>query len=174
MLIMFMQVLSQIPSWVFALFFVLVAFGFSQSRERVMSRTRVSALPVVMLILSFLGVVSQHGEPLFAFLAWGAGLCLAVSLALRWMDQSRVRFFPERNEFRVPGSWLPLALMMGIFLSKTMVGITSAVNPVLATSVAFALATGLVYGMFSGLFLARGLTILRARHVHNNYDFEAA
>jgi hypothetical protein len=127
-----------------------------------------------MLILSFLGVLSQHGEPWLALLAWGAGLSITVWLALRWMDQSRVRFVPERNKFNVPGSWLPLVLMMGIFLSKTMVGITSAVNPALATSAAFALATGLVFGIFSGLFLARGLNILRARHAPRHHDFEAA
>jgi hypothetical protein len=167
---MLMQILSHMPSWVFVLFFILLALGIHQSRRRLMSRARVTTLPIVMLMLSFLGILSLHGELLLAFFAWAGGLTITMWLALRKMDQRKVRFFPERNEFSVPGSWLPLALMMGIFMAKTIVGITSALNPVLASSATFVFAAGLVYGVFSGLFLARGLNILRAKNVNTNPD----
>jgi hypothetical protein len=55
----------------------------------------------------------------------------------------------------VPGSWLPLALFVGLFAIKYVVGVMLARQPGLAGDVALGSAAGLAYGLFAGLFLAR-------------------
>jgi len=59
----------------------------------------------------------------------------------------------------VPGSWLPLALMLGLFATKFAVGVLVALAPALRHDAAFAASAGLAYGAFSGLFLGRALAL---------------
>ena len=59
----------------------------------------------------------------------------------------------------MPGSWLPLALMVALFAVKYIANVSLALHPALARDAAFAAACGLAYGGFSGLFLARSLSL---------------
>ena len=59
----------------------------------------------------------------------------------------------------MPGSWLPLVLIVPLFSLKYFAGASLALHPDLATDAAFAGPMSLAYGSFSGLFLARGLAL---------------
>jgi len=65
----------------------------------------------------------------------------------------------ETGLLHVPGSWLPLVLMVALFLIKYGVGVTLAVNPAMAADTTFGAVCGLAYGSFSGLFAARALSL---------------
>jgi Na+/H+ antiporter NhaC len=73
---------------------------------------------------------------------------------IRWLDAER--------RVLMPGSLLPLVLMLGLFLFKYSVGFSLAINPGLAADTVTAGFAGLVYGAFSGVFLARALAVGRA------------
>ena len=68
---------------------------------------------------------------------------------------------PARRQFQLPGSWVPMALIMGIFLTKYFVGVELALQPALARDSSFALQIALLYGVFNGLFAARALRLWR-------------
>jgi len=93
-------------------------------------------------------------------LAWKLAFGLGYGLVRRSGWPGKVQFEPAQQAFRVPGSWLPLALMMAIFLLKYAVGVTLAMQPHLAHSAGFAITVSAAYGALSAVFLARARNIL--------------
>ena len=156
---MLLQVIQHTPVWVWGLFVALVAYGLSQTRDRAVSLTRVTILPVVLLALSFWGVVSTFAHATIAILAWGVGVTTAIALGHRLLRVRGAAWSPETGLLHVPGSWLPLAMMVALFLIKWGVGATLAINHAMAGHTAFGAACGLAYGSFSGLFAARLLSL---------------
>lgn len=158
---MLIEILKRTPSWVFVLFFALLALGYLQSRDRSVSRSRIAILPLAMTGLSFYGVVSAFGIVPFGFSAWVAGVTIAVAPGVRLATARSASFTVETQLFCVPGSWFPLALMMAIFFTKYAVGVILARQLPIAGEPVFIGAVSLCYGLLSGVFLARMFGILR-------------
>ena len=152
-----LRIVQHTPTWVWGLFATLVAFGLSQARDRAVSLTRLTILPLVLLALSFSGVVSTFAHATIAILAWGVGVAAAIALGRRFLKVRGASWSPETGLLHVPGSWLPLAMMVALFLIKYGVGATLAINHAMAADTTFGAACGLAYGSFSGLFAARAL-----------------
>ena len=158
------QIISHTPTWVFALFAALLALGLSQLRTRTASLARVTVMPVAMLLLAVSGVVSAFGfgvEGWLALLVWATGAVLVG----RWVALSKnpagTGYDPVLKQFALPGSVVPLVLIMGIFCTKYAVGVTLVFHPELAQHEAFALVVSGLYGVFSGIFAARALRLWR-------------
>lgn len=159
---MITQILTHTPFWVFGLFFGLVYLGYVQSRMRQVSRGRLIVLPIAMLAWSLYSVWSTFDAHLTALAAWACAWVAIVAVGLARGPSRRASYDAATAQFTVAGSWLPLALMMGIFFFKYAVAVAHAVQPgILGTTVAIALVAG-VYGLFSGLFMARALRVLAA------------
>jgi hypothetical protein len=158
---MLMQILVHTPRWVFVLFFVLVYVGIKQFVARRVSFARVSLLPVAFFGLSLYGVVSSFPALPLALLAWALALGLAaLALAMSEVPEGTA-YDAITRRFAVPGSAVPLALMMGIFFMKFVVGVTLASAPQLAQVASFALPVSALYGAFSGVFLGRAMRLWR-------------
>lgn len=164
---MLIEILKRTPSWVFVLFFVLLALGYSQSKKRVFSRGNISILPAAMIVLSFYGVLSAFGLSVVGLISWLAGVGVAVWLGVTLVSPSGVSFSTETQSFSVPGSWLPLALMMAIFFTKYAVGVILARQLPIASEPAFTGAISFCYGLLSGVFLARALVVWRSARHHS-------
>ena len=67
---------------------------------------------------------------------------------------------PGFAPYALPGSVVPLLLIMGIFLTKYAVGVATAMQPALRAEVAFAMPVAVLYGVFSGLFAGRTLGLV--------------
>ncbi len=154
---MLLQIVQHTPAWVWGLFVALVGFGLSQARAREVSLARLTILPLVLLALSFSGVVSTFAHATIAILAWAVGVIAAIGLGRRFVTVRGASWSPETGLLHVPGSWLPLALMLALFLIKYGVGATLAINHAMAADTTFGACCGLAYGSFSGLFAARAL-----------------
>lgn len=163
---MAMAYLQHVPTWVFFVFAALLALGIRQSFPRSVALGRVAVLPVVLLVASLAGVVSSFGAQPLALPAWAAGVAAALGALRGRIDVSSVRWLPVERRFVLPGSWMPLALMMGLFALKFGVAAALARQPALAGSAAFALSASAAYGLFTGTFAARAAALWPlARHV---------
>ena len=159
---MLIDILKRTPSWVFALFFVLVAAGYFQSKDMAMGRGKVSILPVAMIALSFYGVLSAFGVSFVGVISWVVGVGVAVWLGAKLATPRGVSFSTETQLFSVPGSWLPLTLMMAIFFIKYAVGVILARQLPIASKPVFIGFISLCYGFLSGVFFARAVVIWRS------------
>ena len=154
------QILTHTPLWVFGLFFGLVYLGYLQSRTRQVSRSRLIVLPVAMLAWSLYSVWSTFDAHLTALAAWACAWGVVVAIGLARGPSRGASYDAGTAQFTVAGSWLPLALMMGIFFFKYAVAVAHAMKPgLLGTPAAVVVVAG-TYGAFSGLFMARAVRAL--------------
>lgn len=160
------QVVQHTPSWVWGLLAGLLWLGASQLFARTVGLRRVLLMPLAMAGLSVYGLVSAFGgsgHAGAAVLAWLTATAMVTALALwfRPTAPSGTLYAAPSRSFRLPGSAMPLVLILGIFLTKYVVGVELAMQPALAQDGLLALQIAALYGVFSGLFVARALRLLR-------------
>ena len=158
---MIVQMLKHTPLWVFGLFFCLIYLGYLQSKPRLVSRPRLAILPVSMLCLSLLGVWSSFGTDFIAFSAWASAFAAVVAFGIALPQLHGTSYSFESRRFTVPGSWLPLALMMSIFFTKYAVAVAKAVSGEASLSTVATVAACLVCGLCSGLFFVRAIRVAK-------------
>ncbi|MEJ6000030.1 DUF6622 family protein [Paucibacter soli] len=160
MMNMLLTIVQHTPGWVWGLLLALLALGLSQTRGQHVSARRLRLLPLIFLGLGIWGTLSAFGWHLGVALAWAGSFVLCHRLVRRSGWPGAASYQPASQRFHVPGSWLPLGLMMAIFLLKYAVGVTLAMQPQLAQQTGFAIAVSAAYGALSAVFLARARNIL--------------
>lgn len=158
------SILHGTPLWVWAVLLALIALGLSATRTRQMALAHLTALPLAMTGLALWGVVSAFaGSGRLAGLLALWLLCAGLALTWGWRGAAPAgtRYDPQRRVFRLPGSWVPMALILAVFLMKYGIGVQLALAPALAHDSAFALAVTALYGALSGVFAVRTLRVLR-------------
>lgn len=158
---MFTTILLQTPHWVWGLLAALTVIGFKQTLPRRRSLRSSTGLPLLMVILSLYGVASAFSSQPLALIAWAGGGAVTLLLAQTLRVWSEIRWLPQERSVLMPGSWLPLVLLLGLFAIRFGVAVALSTTPSLAVDAGFAGLAGLVYGAFSGMFLARALAVWR-------------
>jgi len=151
---MIQQIISHTPVYVWALLAFLIYRGWLASQDRETSLLKVAVIPLVMLGLavSSISTAGPLGESVWAIWALGA----AASAAMIWTLSTRdIIVNRAAGTLQQRGSWMPLCLMVAIFVTKYTVAVLSAMHPEMAHSLPFAASITLLYGVFNGLFLGR-------------------
>lgn len=155
-------ILRNTPLWVWGLLTGLLALGISQLRDRTVGLTRVSVLPIAMTIFSVWGTFSAFGTSPHLAGAAGAWLaCAVLAFALVLTRRAVAQFDPVQRSYRLPGSVVPLLLIVGIFLVKYVVGVELTMAPRLVDDARYALTVAGLYGAFTGLFVGRASRLWR-------------
>jgi hypothetical protein len=152
------------PAWVGGLFLFLLALGLSSLRTRQVPRARLVLLPLAMGGLALWGVCAAFGASgeLPALLGvWLLCAALTLFIARARRAPRGTRYEPASARFTLPGSGVPMALILAAFLMKYGIGVQLAMEPRLAHELGFALVVSALYGALSGLFAARTLRVLR-------------
>lgn len=155
------QILTHTPVWVFGLFVGLIFLGYTQTKMRQLSVKRLAIFPGIMLCLSAMGIASSFGFNLLSFAMWLCGIALAFAIGQWVASPKSARYSKDEDLFSVPGSWLPMGLIMVIFFTKYTVGVLLALHPEQVQSPIFIISACLLFGLGSGLFLARAYGIYR-------------
>jgi len=158
---MLQQIVLHTPWFVWGILALCLVMGIKQLRDQQLSRQRLMIVPAIWTVFGLWGVASAFGLQASTLAAWALGLGLVV-LTLRQLPWPRGVSFDEGSGlFHVPGSWCPMAMIMGIFMAKYLVGASLAMVPQLAQATTFGLGVSTLYGTLSGLFIARSLHVLR-------------
>ena len=152
---MLLQIVQNTPRWVFALFFALLWLGLRQTVSRQMPLQRVLLPALALTALSLYGVMSAWPANTLVLLCW-----LKATITVAWWVRRQplpagTSYEPELSRFTVPGSWAPLATMLGLLATKYAVGVALALHLDWTQGTAFAVGCALAYGAFSGLLLGR-------------------
>ena len=162
---MLLQILQATPARVWLLLVGLVALGLSQARPRRIGARRAAVLPLVMIGLSLAGVGSAFGFDPAPVAAWLAGITATIAAAHLWLPRPEARWSESLASVQVAGSWLPMVAILALFAIKYAAGVSLAMHPSYAADTAFSLPFSFAFGLFSGLFAARGLQLWNARRI---------
>ncbi|NMM41697.1 DUF6622 family protein [Pseudoalteromonas arctica] len=158
---MIIEILAHTPKWVFGLFIFLAVLGFQQSKERTVKKYLILPLPIGMVFLSYFGVSSSFGLSLTPIGLWFFALACVAILVAKYLPVKDVQFNVETESFNITGSWIPFVLMMAIFFTKYFVGVLNALQPTVVSNPVFIIVCSLIYGAFSGVFVARAISTWR-------------
>jgi len=157
---MLQQMLINTPVWVWALLAFLIVRGMMAGVSRETSIRRLFIIPLAMLALSIHGIAASFGTDPFAAPVWLASTAAGTALAWALFSLDSVSVHPERGSVFQQGSWMPLVLMMSIFLVKYGVNVVLHVAPHARHDSGFVIAVCMLYGLFNGIFFGRLLRIL--------------
>ena len=150
---------ASLPVWPFAVLAVLVILGYRQSRDRVVQPGTLAKLAVAMLALSLYGVTAAFGASLVPVLAWTLAFVAVVFLGgAVFAPRGLAR---EGAAVRMPGSWVPMGLMLGIFMTKFGLGFATGMGAHVLHEIWFIAAVSAILGLFSGAFAARATAVHR-------------
>lgn len=154
------EILKGTPAWVWALLAALVALGLWQGRDRRVRPGRLLLLPLALLGLGLWTVMpSWRAQPLAALVwagAWSAGIAAGRQLPLR----AGAAWDATTQRLHLPGSRLPMVVILAVFLLRYAAGVTAVIEPTLARSAGFVMTLAIVSGTISGLLLGRTLRLL--------------
>lgn len=159
-----LEILVYTPIWVYGLFVILLYLGWQQAKTRAVKRTMIYVLPTAMICLSFMGVMSSFGMSSQTLGYWIMALLMATYIGVQYFPVTNASFNHHTQQFQVPGSWVPLILMMAIFFTKYLVGVAVALNPEFIELNPTIVICSLLYGGLSGVFASRAITIARASY----------
>lgn len=152
---MISRILANTPAWVWGLLLALLLLGVSQARARRLTPPRLLILPLIMCLLSLAGTWSSFGLAPAVTLAWTVAAAAVGGLASRLPAPRGSGFDSATGRFLLPGSWLPMALILAIFVLRYALGVMLAIDPELARDRSFALTIASLYGALAGAFMAR-------------------
>lgn len=150
---------ASIPVWVPVVFLALVFLGYRQSFARTVRPTTVAGMALAMWGFSLYGVMAAFGSVGWALGLWAAGYAGVAFMGTRLIAAGRMVVVGA--SVRIPGSWVPLALMLGIFTAKFALGFAAGVQSPVLQSAGFIAAMSAVLGALSGGFGARALAVHR-------------
>lgn len=154
------------PVWVWVLFVVLLSRGFKALKS---GTSPLSKLAIVPLVFAVWGIAHLVSDPLMgwsAALAWVTGALVGVAGGVVLASRSRFIVDPIANTVMLPGSVLPLILIVATFVTKFWLAIEIATMTDAASLGMYVLASALVSGVVAGLFAGRFLTYWRALNEH--------
>ena len=166
---MLVTIVQRTPLWVWGLLAALLALGASQMRKRTVGLRRVFTLPLGMAAFSIFSLAAAFGSTPAPGLAaaWVLACTSLVGLGL-WLrprPPAATRYHAASRHFDLPGSAVPLLLIVALFFTRYAVNVELALQPTLARETGFALQVAALYGAFSGLFALRAARLWRLARI---------
>jgi len=151
------SIVSHTPTWVFVVFAALIAIGVRQMQPRTVSRRRLIVLPMVVAGYSLYGVaMASHGSALALTMWLVAGL---VAFLLTYMSPPSGAVSETADTVRVSGSWVPMAVILGLFSARYAYNVMLAIHPEVMHSSSFMALFSALFGFLGGLLLSRSVLL---------------
>jgi hypothetical protein len=167
------MILQHTPAWVWGLLAGLLALGLWQTRSRQVRRAQVLALPAALLAMGLTTMAPAFGQQPLAAALWLLALAAGTALGRRWLQPRTARWLPAVQRLHLPGSWMPLLVILLIFSLRYAAGVAQGLHPEWRGLLAVQAPLALWFGGLSGLFLGRALGLFAlgrstiARHEHH-------
>ena len=157
------QILKHTPIWVWAILAALIYLGGKQMKTRVVKRYSVLIAPVAFLFVGFMAA----GRGPVGFAIWAVSLIsLAAITFFVWRPTGGARYEANGDRLHMPGSVVPMLLMLAIFLLNYVINVVLAINPSYRSELAWQVGPALILGALSGVFIGRAATLFRMNRVN--------
>ncbi|PLC41870.1 tat pathway signal sequence [Ralstonia pickettii] len=151
------SIVSHTPAWVFVVFAVLIGIGVRQMQSRIVSRRRLIVLPLVVAAYSLYGVLMASHVSALALTMWLVAVLLA--FLLTYMSPPAGAVSETADTVRVPGSWVPMVVIVGLFSARYAYNVMLAMHPEVSHSGGFMALFSALFGFLGGLLLSRSVLL---------------
>jgi hypothetical protein len=149
------QILIHTPLWVWGLLAALLVLGVLQSRPRQVARWQLLALPLALLLLGLWSMAPGFAAQPLAAVVWLASLALGMRWGLKLPRAAATRWMPDQQRVHLPGSWVPMVIIMTIFVLRYVTGVAQAMHPEWRSQLHVQALLAVAFGVLSGVFLGR-------------------
>jgi hypothetical protein len=158
---MLIEIVRFTPSWVWGLLAALLLLGLWQTRPRTVARAQLLALPLALLALGLWSMRAGFVVQPSALVLWLVALGALLALGQRLPRPPGARWQSDTARLQLPGSWLPMAMIVGIFTLRYAISVAQALHPAWRSAPEVLLPVAALYGAMAGLLLGRALGLLR-------------
>ncbi len=163
---MFIEIIKNTPIWVFVLFILLLFLGYTQTKNRKINLKRIFILPIAMICLSIFSIISAFGIIKISLFLWLIGNVIAFFIGVKLISYENVKYDNIQKVYYIPGSWTPMILILIIFFLKYFIGVITALELPIRNEIEFIIIISLLYGLISGVFLARSIVVSKTRFLN--------
>ena len=149
----FLDIVTHTPLWVWPLILYALYAGWARTRDRIVSPTRLFALPVILVALDVFEL-ARNGLSLQATVGLAGGIVAGLLAGLTAARHTPVRALDD-GRLAVKGHWLPFAIVLAIVVVSYVRGVALGIDPSLATNTRFLIANAILAGFLPALMLAR-------------------
>lgn len=150
------QVLKGTPVWVWFILAALIVLGIKQLRSRVVTRYSVLIAPLVFMLVG----LTAAGRGPAEFLVWALTVIVAAACTFFvWQPIAGARYDASSDRLHLPGSVMPMLLMLSIFLLNYVINVAQAVKPALRSELLWQIGPAIILGALSGVFIGRAATL---------------
>lgn len=126
--ISFVQVVGQLPWWIYLLVFYLVKKGMDTLRPQIVPLKKLIITPLIFMYLSVHSLLSQSSVAQIQIGVWAAGALLGLFGGIWLVSRLELVFDKVQYLVKIPGTWSTLAVIVLVFASKFYLGYTAAVD----------------------------------------------
>lgn len=169
-------ILHGTPLWVWVLLVYLLSRGFKALHSGTTSLSRLAMMPLIFAGGGILHLVSEPLAGWPAAIVWVTASLVGIAACVFIANRTRFIVDPIANTVMLPGSPLPLVLMMMIFATKFWLGFEMATVTDVSALGNYVLIGASVSGVIAGMFTGRFVTYWRAmseRRVTRTYSRNA-
>ena len=149
------QALVHTPWWVYLLFGFIFYKGVRSLKTRVVSLKKLIIVPLVVSIISLDTLFTQIAFTPFNFFLLFFSFFAGVLLGYRITIASSIEVDRDHLLYRVPGGYLTLLLIVGVFATKYYIGYEEAIDPDLLTQDSFETFVIIASSLFAGIFAGK-------------------
>lgn len=143
------------PWWVYPLLTYLILIGIKASKRHVVSIQQLFILPVIFSILSLSSLIMDLKFSGVSMGAWVVAFLIGAPVGWALVRRLEIKIDRKQGLIEMQGSWIPLIVMLVIFLSKFYFGYQLAIIPSLSEEFTFQLEVVSLSGFCVGLLLGR-------------------
>jgi hypothetical protein len=99
---------------------------------------------------------------------WLSGILLAIGFNAYYRYPKDAGYDAKTKRFQIPGSYIPLVLIMGIFFTKFFLGLAKARHLAILNDPGTVASVSVLLGFFSGMFLASGWVLWKIKKMESN------
>ncbi len=152
-------IFAHTPLWVWPLLASLILLGWLRSRARVINRTQLLVAPTVVAIMSLFYLFS-NGWLLAAVTGFVCGALPGIAFG-RVVGSADGVYLTPNGKYHVPGEWLSMTILMGLFLVRYIDGFMATMDPALPFDPPWLFGSNAASGLLAATMVARSLTQLR-------------
>lgn len=153
----FQDILLGTPTWVWILLAVLVSRGMKAMKSGTAPLSKLGIVPAVFAVWGLLHVLSDPAAGWDTALMWVAGGAMGVGVGAAIARKSGLTVDRTARTVTLPGSAVPLALILLTFAMKFWIGFELATATHIGVDSTFIVLNGLVSGIVAGIFAGRFL-----------------